>query len=69
MHGIRLVQVTILATPGQISLLRKAATQGGLPTHTEFLAALFKGNHPAHRHQEAYTERRPHPKRTARPEL
>jgi hypothetical protein len=70
MHGVKLVQLKVRATPRQITLLRKAATQGGLGTPAEFLvAALFDGNHLAHRHYEAYRKRRPYPKRTARPEL
>ena len=70
MHGLKLVQLKVRATPTQITLLRKAATQGGLATPAEFLvAALFDGNHLAHRHYEAYRKRRPYPKRTARPEL
>lgn len=69
MQRVRIVQITIPATPRQITLLRKAATHSGLPTPTEFVAALFEGIPWAHRHQEACTELPPIPKRSAHPKL
>jgi hypothetical protein len=69
MQGVKMLQITVGATPRQITLLRKAAARRGLSTPGEFLAALFDGNHLAHRHQGTYRKRQPLPKRAARPKL
>ena len=64
MHGVKMQQITVGATPRQITLLRKAAAHRGLSTPGEFLAALFDGNHLAHPYQEPYAKRQPLQKRS-----
>ena len=59
MHGVKLVQITVRATPKQIALLRKAATHSRLGTPAKFLAALFEGTPLTHRFQEPRTVRHP----------
>jgi hypothetical protein len=67
MPRVKIVQITIPATPREITLLHKAATHSGLPTPAGFVAALFEGTPLTDRSREAYAEHPPIPKRSARP--
>jgi hypothetical protein len=69
MQGVKMLQITVGATPRQIILFRKAAAHCGLSTPGEFLAALFEGIHLGHRYQEPRAVRQLLPKRAARPKL
>lgn len=69
MHGVKLVQITVRATPKEMALLRKGATHSGLGTPAKFLAALFEGTPVTHRHHEPRTVRHALLRRSAHPKL
>ena len=59
MHGVKLMRITVRATPKEIALLRKAATRSGSGTPAKFLAALFEETPLTHHYQEPRTVRHP----------
>jgi len=46
MHGVKLMRITVRATPKETALLRKAATRSGSGTPAKFLASLFEETPP-----------------------
>ena len=59
MHGVKLMRITVRATPKETALLRKAATRSGSGTPAKFLASLFEETSLTHHYQEPRTVRHP----------
>jgi hypothetical protein len=59
MHGVKVMRITVRATPKETALLRKAATRSGSGTPAKFLASLFEETPLTHHYQEPRTVRHP----------
>ena len=57
MHGVKLMRITVRATPKETALLRQAATRSGSGTPAKFLASLFEETPLTHHYQERRTVR------------